>query len=42
MRNRSVLGAAVLDAVVVHACYSRTAAHRSHKSHFTKNVTAGI
>ena len=36
MRNRSVLGAAVLDAVVVHACGSRTAARRSHISHFAK------
>ena len=36
MRNRSVLGAAVLDAVVVHACCSRTAARRSHKSHIGK------
>ena len=42
MRNRSVLGAAVSDAVVVHACCSRTAARRSHKSHFAKNVTADI
>ena len=36
MRNRSVLGAAVWDAVVVHACCSRTAARRSHKSHSGK------
>ena len=40
MRNRSVLGAAVLDVVVVHACCSQTAARRSHQSHIAKNVTA--
>ena len=42
MLNGSVLGAAVLDAVVVHACCSRTAARRNYQSHFAKDVTAHI